>query len=346
MVEPSYGYEHLLVKVDHFTKFACVVLTKNESSRTTAKALYMPNRCVDDATATLLHKMYLHTDRACNYSRVMFIDFSSAFNTIQPHILLQKLCKMDVNPYLIRWIYEYLSNRVQYVKLQTTVSDKILTSTGAPQGCVLSPLLFSLYTNDCIGHDENCLLLKYADDTVIIGNIRQSDETLYRATVSRFVSWCEENYLHLNVCKTKEMIVGFGKGQTYDDIHINGQKVETVNKYKYLGTIIDDRLTMSANVHNLYAKGVKRMNFVRLLSKLQIDKFILTLFYRSILESVITFGIVCWFNNTTKKDLHKLERIVKMASKFGIPTTDLHSLYTVKLSAFTNKVMQDSNHPL
>ena len=55
------------------------------------------------------------------------------------------------------------------------MSDAITTNTGAPQGCVLSPLLFTLYTNDCNISYDNCIVIKYADDTVVVGNIMNND---------------------------------------------------------------------------------------------------------------------------------------------------------------------------
>ena len=76
------------------------------------------NRSVNDATLTLLHNLYEHTDALNNFARVLFVDFSSAFNTIQVHVLMRKLESMTVNSNLILWIKEFLTNRVQYVKFK------------------------------------------------------------------------------------------------------------------------------------------------------------------------------------------------------------------------------------
>ena len=77
------------------------------------------------------------------------MDFSSAFNlNIQPHVLFGKLRGMNVNPDLILWINDFLTNISQRVRLMQSVSETVHTNTGAPQGCVLSPVLFTLYTSD------------------------------------------------------------------------------------------------------------------------------------------------------------------------------------------------------
>uniref|UniRef100_A0AAQ6IRP3 Reverse transcriptase domain-containing protein n=1 Tax=Anabas testudineus TaxID=64144 RepID=A0AAQ6IRP3_ANATE len=109
---------------------------------------YQPHIGVDDAIIHLLHRTYTHLDKPGGLVRIMFFDFSSAFNTIRPALLGGKLKKMQVNTPLISWIMDYLTNRPQYVRLQNCVSDTVICSTGAPQGTVLSPFLFTLYTSD------------------------------------------------------------------------------------------------------------------------------------------------------------------------------------------------------
>ncbi|XP_076735994.1 uncharacterized protein LOC143412342 [Maylandia zebra] len=108
---------------------------------------YRANRSVDDAINMALHFILQHLDSPGTYARILFVDFSSAFNTILPDHLRGKLSQMNVPDPICRWITDFLTDRKQHVRLGKNVSDSRTISTGSPQGCVLSPLLFSLYTN-------------------------------------------------------------------------------------------------------------------------------------------------------------------------------------------------------
>ena len=95
----------------------------------------------------------------------MFFDYSTAFNTIQPDLHVQKLLNIKLSSSVISCIFDYLTNRLQCVRLNGVLSFVICTNTGAPQGTVLAPFLFSLYIADCRSTNESCPLVKFADDT-------------------------------------------------------------------------------------------------------------------------------------------------------------------------------------
>ena len=88
-------------------------------------------------------------------------------------------------------------------------SRTITLNTGAPQGVVLSPLLFTLLIYDCAPQYSSNLFIKFADDTAIVVLIGSRDETNCRWEVSSLAIWCTHNNLFLNVDITKEMVVDF-----------------------------------------------------------------------------------------------------------------------------------------
>ena len=68
---------------------------------------------------------------------------------------------------------------------------------------MLSPLLYSLFTHDCVATHSSNTIVKFADDTIIICLITEGDETAYREEVRALTSWCQDNNLKLNLSKTK-----------------------------------------------------------------------------------------------------------------------------------------------
>ncbi len=108
---------------------------------------YRPNRSTDDAISHILHSSLTHIDSSNgNFVRLLFINYSSAFNTIVPIKLASKLTDLGLNSSLCDWIQDFLTGRPQVVKVGQFTSNSITLNVGAPQGCVLSPLLYSLYT--------------------------------------------------------------------------------------------------------------------------------------------------------------------------------------------------------
>ncbi len=123
--------------------------------------------------------------------------FSPAFNTIIPSLLLPKLTQLSVPTSICQWINSFLTDRQQVVRLGKYTSSTRTISTGAPQGCVLSTLLFSLYKNDCTSKDPSVKLLKFAVNTTLIGLIQDDDESAYRQEVKKLSVWCSLNAVNM-----------------------------------------------------------------------------------------------------------------------------------------------------
>ena len=132
--------------------------------------------------------------------------------------------------------------RLQYVRLNGLLSSAISTNTGAPQGTVLAPFLFALYTADCRSTDKLFLLVKFVDDTELVGKLVMI-KMHYTTSRLKTVNWCDKNYLYLNVSKTKKMCIDFRKNQRCPKpVYVKGEAVERVDTYKYLGVVFDSKL--------------------------------------------------------------------------------------------------------
>lgn len=130
---------------------------------------YRANRSTEDAITIALHTALSHLEHRGSYVRMLFMDFSSAFNTIIPDILVGKLSELDLPLPTCTWINDFLTNRPQIVKLGPHLSSTLTLSTGSPQGCMLSSLLYALYTYDCTPTHPTNTIIKFADDNIVVG---------------------------------------------------------------------------------------------------------------------------------------------------------------------------------
>ena len=107
------------------------------------------NKSTEDALAYLLDTVTFHLDKhAKNFARCLFIDFTSALNTVSPTILTHQIVDIELHSNMINLVYSFMTDRSQHVITEAGVSDSLTTNIGSPQGCVLSIVLFSLYIQD------------------------------------------------------------------------------------------------------------------------------------------------------------------------------------------------------
>ena len=132
---------------------------------------YRRNRSTDDAVSIVLHTVLSHLEQQGTYARLLFVDYSSAFNTILPNRLFFKMINLGLPQEICMWIKDFLTDRPQSVRMGSHHSSTLVLSTGAPQGCVLSPFLYSLYTHDCNPLYNTNAIIKFADDTTVVGLI-------------------------------------------------------------------------------------------------------------------------------------------------------------------------------
>ena len=213
--------------------------------------VYKTKRGVEDATLPLFNLIASHLDTSGTTVRVLFMDFSSAFNTMQPHVLIKKLLNLEINPDLILWIRQFLYDRRQRVRLNGSLSrypvlsDEVIVYTGAPQGCVLSPILFSIYSNDISCNNSFLTLIKYADDMALVGRLKDDLSLFeYCLQIDAFVSQFTSTFLKLN---------------TTEPILINNQEVQIVKSFKYLDTVLDERLSFGEHVDYVYKRAQQRL---------------------------------------------------------------------------------------
>ncbi|KAK0132238.1 RNA-directed DNA polymerase from mobile element jockey [Merluccius polli] len=238
------------------------------------------------------------------YIRMLFVDFSSAFNSISPSRLINKLHQLQLGTSLCLWIKDFLTNRPQHVRMGSSTSSTIILNTGVPQGCVLSPVLYTLYTHDCVATHSSNTLIKFADDTTVVGLINNEDEAPYREEVQALEGWCSDNHLNLNTKKTKELIIDFRKSRTtlHSGLSINGEEVERATSFRFLGLYISEDLSWTVNTTHIIKKAQQRLFFLRTLRRNKLPPPLLKNLYHCTIESVLTYGCTVWYASCTASE--------------------------------------------
>ncbi len=143
-------------------------------------------------------------------------------------------------------------------------------NTGNPQGCVLSPfLLHSLYEwlSESIYY-YSLFNMQMHILWAILALLKNSDNYFldYQRSITYFSTWCDDNFLPLNISKNKELFFGFSKTQIHPSIGINGEMVERVEHFRYLGITLDDHLSLNQHILGVYKAFQQRRTVLRILS--------------------------------------------------------------------------------
>lgn len=183
-----------------------------------------------------------------------FVDFKTAFDHVQRHLLFYKLAQKGVSTKFLNAIKALYNTTTAIVWNGEEISDEFHTNFGIKQGCNLSPLLFTLFIDDLVEvlpggvqiGESKIKLLKFADDIVMFAKTPD----VLQLMLNRLESYCSNWGLTVNLDKSKAMIFkkGGGRHANNEKWWYKGQPVEVVNQYKYLGCIITPNLNMQKHL--------------------------------------------------------------------------------------------------
>ena len=180
---------------------------------------------------------------------LLFVDISKAFDCILHERLLYKLRSIGCDECVLKWFRSYL-NRKQELTYQDITSPATAVPTGIGQGTILGPLLFIFYMNDIVDKLFYVKLSMYADDCVLYlaGNNWEIIRQKIQEDLECFEHWGELNNLHLNVKKTKLLLIStrskLSKLRNPMPLILYNKDVVMVRQYNYLGVILDAEMTL------------------------------------------------------------------------------------------------------
>lgn len=252
--------------------------------------------------------------------RVLYLDYSSAFNTISRQEILDLIAdKLQASPWLVEIMFSYLQERQQYVTLLKEKSNEKSCCRGVIQGAVLSPFLFTLITDDLRSKWKKINYVKFSDDTCVIAKIQDNEDfEMYQNAVNEVEDWSNIHSLSLNPPKTYELEFcnkNFKNPFINKRIMVGNELICPQTSVRHLGIHFDQKLKFDIHVSKIL-KSVKGKIFqaIRLMKgcrrKVIVKDFVLTC-----IIPVLTycFHIYCHF--LTKKLLMEIKNVLKYLSK-------------------------------
>ncbi|GFW42970.1 probable RNA-directed DNA polymerase from transposon X-element [Trichonephila clavipes] len=232
------------------------------------------------------------------YTVGVFLDVKRAFDKLWHDGLTYKLIKLQFPDYLIKIIHNFLHNRTFRVRVNNSYSNTGSCLSGVPQGSVLSPYLYNIYTHDFPQHStvSTCL---FADDSAVLSQGVQLKYTIKNIQhfLDKLETWLTHWRIAINVDKTQAIV--FRKWGVIDppfQLTLFDDYIQWVPVVKYLGLHIDSRLTFKKHIDYLSEKFWGRISLAISLvgrrSPLSLENKVIL--YKQILRPVITYGSPVW----------------------------------------------------
>ena len=245
------------------------------------------------------------------YDQVLsvFLDLSKAFDTIDHQILFKKLSHYGIDGVALCWFQSYLLNRKQFITLEGVDSERMDISVGVPQGSILGPLIFLIYINDAHRASDAINFIHFADDTTLTQNLaffsggnltRSQIERRINAELSNVYDWLCVNKLSLNVSKSRCMIFKNRKIDTVSrpwNIEINGEKVECVPEFNFLGILLDEFLTWIPHTKKICSKLSQTLGVIKRVRQILPFPALKSL-YNALIVPHLNYGIKLWHPNS------------------------------------------------
>ena len=291
--------------------------------------------CVDQIfTVRQICEKYMGVNREVYMA---FMDLEKAYDRVDRSALWQVLRIYGVGGNLLKAVQSFYSESRACVKGESGVSEWFDVRVGLRQGCVMSPWLFNMYMDgvvrevnarvqergvEMIGQEGNVWevnQLLYADDTVLIGDSKESLQRL----LNEFNNVCERRKLKVNVGKSKVMVCGKVERRERLNLRLNEEILEEVDSFRYLGSIVGKNGGVSEDVISRVNEGAKvsgAMNRIWRVRSLGVN--VKRMMYERIVVPTVLYGAETWGLNVREKRRLNVMEMKCLRSICGVTIRD------------------------
>lgn len=334
-------FEKLLkIRIDNFVVENNIIIKEQFGFRVQHSTVHQVHRIID----------FITTNRNEQKSTGMvLLDLKSAFDSVWIKGIIFKLLNLGFPIYLLKILKSFLSNRKFFVQILNVNSNTKEVKSGVPQGAILSPLLFNLFINDV--PKENCQIALFADDMAVFTSDQLGAPILRKIEsdlilISQFLNkWKLE--LNTNKCEA----IFFTRNRAprklpNRSLILNGANLEWKTSVKYLGIVLDKRITLKTHIEFILNKcnNVVKLLYPLLCRKSKLSFFNKLLLYKAMILPIIIYGapLILRIAKTNFKKLQVLQnKILKLILQVPMRfrTYRLHYLCKIEpLAEMFNKI--------
>lgn len=264
-----------------------------------------------------------------NQVDAVYTDFSKAFDRVDHSLLLFKLKRLGFPISFVNWLSSYLCNRYQFVNFRNTISNKIVVTSGVPQGSHIGPLLFVLFVNDVVKFIPQCNILMFADDFKMFasGNNTLSFQIL-NTNMQKLCLWCSKNLLSLNVSKCSVISFTRRKSPLIFNYTLDNKEISRVYIIKDLGVLLDSKLSYTNHIEFITNKANRAWGMIRRYAGEFTNPYVIKMLYVSFVRSILEYASIVWYPYYNVH-IFKIEAIQKRFLRFalrGLPWVDPNTL--------------------
>ena len=285
----------------------------------------------EDALALITNRILTARDKRM-YTGVCLLDMSKAFDKVRHHQLILDLFNVGVTATALRWFISYLSERTQRVCIGPSRSTITLCTCGVPQGSVLGPILFNIYTREIPYVAGQALSLQFADDIGLTCSKPTKFEVsaILSASASAIANWLNDHGLILNASKSQVISISGNLPEKHTPLSVNcnGTLLPLVESARYLGVTFDSNMSWDDHVTRCANSVSRKIGVLWRMRRCLSTQGRIT-YLQSIIMPDLLYGSNAFSISLAARHCHRLQVLQNRGARvvFGCPPwTSAHDL--------------------